>query len=105
MRSITVPGRLPERNSSIAATVSAALRPMSRGTGVVTAVLVAWQPEQADAPGGAGDAAGTAPAEESTKAAARITHAGFIDLPPKRRSGGRSAAAPTVHDISMLWFL
>jgi hypothetical protein len=37
----------------MAATISSALHPVIFGTGVSAAVPVAWQPEQAAAPGGA----------------------------------------------------
>src|SRR5260370_19966489 len=53
MRSITVPGRWPERNACTAATVSAGLPPISRLTGVSIDRDAGWQPEQDDAPGGA----------------------------------------------------
>ncbi len=51
MRSITVADRLPERNSCIAAMISAGLRPASGGTDVFNALLAGWQPEHAAAPG------------------------------------------------------
>src|SRR5215475_10405189 len=53
MRSITVPGRLPVRNSVIAVVICAASRPLRRGTGVETPDDAGWQPLQDDAPGGA----------------------------------------------------
>ena len=52
MRSMTVPGRCPLRNSCIAVRMSAALRPTSRVNGVSAQRLIGWQPEQAAAPGG-----------------------------------------------------
>src|SRR5690242_4503445 len=53
MRSITVAGRLPVRNSLIAVVICAASRPLRRGTGVATPAVAGWQPLQDDAPGGA----------------------------------------------------
>src|SRR5262245_43428807 len=53
MRSITVAGRLPVRNSVIAAVICAASCPLRRGTGVATPDVAGWQPVQDDAPGGA----------------------------------------------------
>src|SRR3954453_13339530 len=53
MRSITVAGRLPVRNSVIAVVICAASRPTRRGTGVATPAVAGWQPLQDDAPGGA----------------------------------------------------
>src|SRR5262245_54252831 len=52
-RCITVDGTCPDLNACMAVTMSAGLRPMSRGTVVSTDRAVAWQPEQASAPGGA----------------------------------------------------
>ena len=54
-RCITVDGSCPDLNACIAVTMSAGLRPMSRGTVVSTDRAVAWQPEQASAPGGASE--------------------------------------------------
>src|SRR5690242_535238 len=53
MRSITVAGRLPVRNSVIAVVICAAACPLRRGTGVATPDVAGWQPVQDDAPGGA----------------------------------------------------
>src|SRR5262249_33120818 len=53
MRSITVDGTWPDFNAAIAATMSAGLRPMSRGTVVCAVRAAGWQPEQERAPGGA----------------------------------------------------
>src|SRR5215831_7236193 len=53
MRSITVAGRLPVRNSVIAGVICVASRPTRRGTGVATPAVAGWQPLQDDAPGGA----------------------------------------------------
>ena len=52
IRPITVEGRSPERKACIAAMISSGLRPTIRGTGVATAALAGWQPEQEAAPGG-----------------------------------------------------
>ena len=71
MRSITVAGRCPARKACIAATISAAGRPTRRGTGVCTAALAAWQPEQELAPGGASAAAATAPRPDTKRPATR----------------------------------
>src|SRR5262245_10500038 len=53
MRSITVAGRLPVRNSVMAVVIWAASRPLRRGTGVATPDVAGWQPVQDEAPGGA----------------------------------------------------
>src|SRR5262245_51252412 len=53
MRSMTVVGRLPARNSAIAATISVASRPLRRGTGTPESRVAGWQPLHDDAPGGA----------------------------------------------------
>src|SRR5882672_5859039 len=53
MRSITVAGRLPVRNSVMAVVICPASRPLRRGTGVATPAVAGWQPLQDDAPGGA----------------------------------------------------
>src|SRR5262245_30457181 len=53
MRSITVAGRLPVRNSVIAVVICAASRPTRRGTGVAIPAVAGWQQLQDDAPGGA----------------------------------------------------
>src|SRR5438132_12331019 len=69
MRSITVVGRCPARKACIAVTISTAGRPARRGTGVCTAALAAWHPEQELAPGGASAAAALAgPASDTSKA-------------------------------------
>src|SRR5215468_8387438 len=52
MRSMMVVGRLPVRNSVMAATMSLALRPLRRGTGVATDWVAGWQPLQDAAPAG-----------------------------------------------------
>src|SRR5690242_21165749 len=52
-RGMIVPGRVPPRKARISSAIRAAGRPASRGTGVSTAALAAWQPEQELAPGGA----------------------------------------------------
>src|SRR6516225_4097862 len=53
MRSITVDGTCPDLNACMAATMSAGLRPMSRGTVVCAVRAAGWQPEQERTPGGA----------------------------------------------------
>src|SRR5262249_47712365 len=53
MRSITVAGSCPDLKPCIAVTMSAGLRPTSRGTVVSTQRAVGWQPEQDAAPAGA----------------------------------------------------
>ena len=53
IRPITVEGSCPDLNASIAVTMSAGLRPLSRGTVVSAARVAAWQPEQERAPGAA----------------------------------------------------
>src|SRR5262249_23283042 len=53
VRAITGDGTLPRFNACIAATMSAGLRPMSRGTVVCAVRAAGWQPEQERAPGGA----------------------------------------------------
>src|SRR5690349_8989272 len=53
MRFITVAGVVPARKPCIAVTMAPGSRPMRRGTSVLTALEVAWQPEQERAPGGA----------------------------------------------------
>jgi hypothetical protein len=80
---MTVEGRSPERKASIAAMISSGLRSRIRGTGVFTAALAAWQPEQEAAPGG-GPAA-IAPAEKtkgSTSAPTRLATAAGDPLTP-----------------------
>src|SRR5207302_8563966 len=82
IRSMTVPGRWPERNSRIAATISAVARPARRGTGVCTAELAAGQPEHELAPGGASAAAAArGPASEISSASRQITRAPSIAAP------------------------
>src|SRR5882672_891969 len=71
MRSITVAGRLPVRNSVIAVVICAASRPLRRGTGVATPAVAGWQPLQDDAPGGA-SAAGAMLLTASMTVAANI---------------------------------
>src|SRR5215475_832461 len=70
-RCITVDGCCPDLNACMAATMSAGLRPISRGTVVSTGRAVAWQPEQASAPGGAS----AGPAAEAGAIIARNTAA------------------------------
>ncbi len=60
MRPITVDGRSPERNASIAATISAGFCPRSGATFVCAEALGGWHPEQEDAPGGGAAPAGAA---------------------------------------------
>ncbi len=73
MRSITVAGRCPARKACISVTISAERRPTRRTTGVGTAALAEWQPEQELAPGGASDATALAdPARETNRANPRI---------------------------------
>jgi hypothetical protein len=67
IRPMTVEGRWPERKACIVATISAGSRPRIDGTGVITSVLVAWQPEQEEPPGGS-SAAAAALAAASTNA-------------------------------------
>ena len=57
IRPITVDERSPERNSCIAATISAGSRPRIGGTVVSTEVLGGWQPEHENVPGGGSAAA------------------------------------------------
>src|SRR5206468_5101442 len=52
IRPMTVEGRSPERKASMAPMISSGLRPRIGGTGVSTAALAGWQPEQELAPGG-----------------------------------------------------
>src|SRR5262249_19418783 len=90
MRSITVAGRLPVRNSVIAVTICAASRPLRRGTGVATPAVAGWQPLQDDAPGGA--SAAEALAISASRVAApnpntRTVSMAFLALP--RRQPGR----------------
>src|SRR5262245_54216431 len=53
IRSITVDGTCPALNACMTATMSAGLRPISRGTAASAVCVDAWQPEQERAPGGA----------------------------------------------------
>src|SRR5262249_34780615 len=71
-RFITVDGTCPDLKPCIAVTMSAGLRPISRGTVVSTKRAVGWQPEQDAAPGGAsaGPAAEAGPIIVRTNAAA-----------------------------------
>src|SRR5215510_11239089 len=90
MRSITVAGRLPVRNSVMAVVICAASRPARRGTGVATPAVAGWQPLQDDAPGGA-SAAEALPVSAGSMAApnanTRIVSMAFLALP--RRQPGR----------------
>lgn len=52
MRSITVAGRRPLRNSCSAFTIEERSAPASRGTAADACAEAAWQPEHAEAPGG-----------------------------------------------------
>src|SRR5438105_10161271 len=70
MRSITVAGFCPDRNASIAATISAGLRPAMRGTRVSTFALAAWQPVHDAAPGGGTAGAALAAVTQANKYAA-----------------------------------
>src|SRR6266852_6600049 len=85
MRSITVDGRWPDLNASIAATMSPGLRSMSRGTVVSTDWAAGWQPEQDMAPGGAsaGPAARAGPINPKTSAAAVTMRVAFMSEPPE----------------------
>src|SRR5947208_13034270 len=90
MRSITVAGRLPVRNSVIAVVICAASRPLRRGTGVATPAVAGWQPLQDDAPGGA--SAALAPGISASSMAApnantRTVSMALLALP--RRQLGR----------------
>jgi len=72
MRFITVAGFCPERNASMAATISEAGRPAIRGTRVSILGSAAWQPVHDAAPGGgtAGAAVPVAQANRYTAATA-----------------------------------
>src|SRR5437899_12413298 len=84
MRPITVEGVRPDLNASIAAAMSAGLRPVSRGT-VVSTRLAGWQPEQDVAPGGASASPAAQAFSTSAKPSAAANRAGmtFMAGPPK----------------------
>src|SRR5262245_27594405 len=94
MRSITVDGSCPDLNACIAVTMSAGLRPISRGTVVSTDFDAEWQPEQDVAPGGAseGPAADAGVITASSKAATAKKRALFMSEPchqaPQQRLSG-----------------
>src|SRR5712692_3611578 len=95
MRSMTVDGFCPERNACMAATISAGLRPASRGTLVSTLALVGWQPVQEVAPDGGAAAvpAACARAKRHTPATAVPAALMFVlqtKNPERRPYGGRS---------------
>src|SRR5262249_15029449 len=87
MRSITVDGTWPDLNACMAATMSAGLRPVSRGTVVCAVRAAGWQPEQDSAPGGAsaGPAAEACPIKVKTKAIAVTTRVAFMSGLPNAR--------------------
>src|SRR5262249_62259396 len=85
MRSITVPGFCPERNASMAATISAGSRPTSRGTRASPLALVGWQPEHEGAPDGG---VGAAAAAGGKKNEGGMGSATAIPPPPSAASGG-----------------
>lgn len=88
IRSMTVAGRVPERNSCMALTMSARSRPARRGTGVVTPGEAAWQPEHAAAPaGGSAEAATAAAIEAHPIAAARRLRMAYTRAMPWFLSG------------------
>src|SRR5438270_5361042 len=60
-----VAGRLPARNSAMAATICAGSRPTRRGTGVSTERPAGWQPEHAAAPAGMSAAKAAVPANSN----------------------------------------
>src|SRR5262249_50817347 len=84
-RCITVDGVCPDLNACMAATMSAGLRPMSRGTLVSTDRAVACQPEQDSAPGGAsaGPAARASAVRVKTKAAVVTMRVAFMSGSPE----------------------
>src|SRR5829696_1275929 len=92
MRSITVAARWPERNSCIACMMSFASRPRIGTTGNPSCAG-AWQPEQADAPGGASVCA-AAGAASATQKPARIACFAVMEAPRRRARRRWRAAAP-----------
>src|SRR3954451_18821544 len=85
IRPITGEGSCPDLNASIAVTMSAGVRPLSRGTAVSAALVAGWQPEQERAPGGAsaGPAAAAQSINAKTRAAATAIRVAFISEPPE----------------------
>src|SRR6476646_4574251 len=85
IRPITVEGSCPDLNASIAVTMSAGLRPLSRGTVVSAARVAAWQPEQERAPGGAsaGPAAAAQSINAKTSVAATTMRVASMSEPPE----------------------
>src|SRR6266496_2991379 len=109
MRSMTVEGSCPDLNACMAVTMSAGLRPTSRGTVVSTNLAAGWQPEQAAAPAGAsaGPAAQIVPAqggpiEPRTNAAVIAMRVAFISEPPNYSSApiGRVRFSENRHAFS-----
>jgi hypothetical protein len=107
IRPITVPDLSPERNAFICAKISPAARPASRGTGDSTFGPSGWQPEQADAPGGAGEAACAAPAIARISTAATAARVDIMRRPPYSLGGASPTRRPirTAHTMRMFWFL
>src|SRR5260370_19269930 len=69
MRSIAAAGRCPARKACISVTIAGGGRPTRRATGVGSAALAEWQPEQELAPGGASGATALAgPVRETNTA-------------------------------------
>jgi len=107
IRSMTVAGRLPARNSCIALTISAGSSPTSRGTGDTTPAAAAWQPEHAVAPAGAAAFADAGAEKKETNTPVDTINARIvcIFMLPKGRAAAFTAAALPAYTSSMPWFL
>ncbi len=101
IRSMTVAARCPLRNSCIAVTMSAGLRPASRVNGVSTARLAGWQPEQAAAPAGATSMADAALADTQSAINACKTIDASHDFLPNAKSHG---CLTQPHALLRSWF-
>jgi hypothetical protein len=100
-----VPERCPALNAIIAAAVSAAGLPTSRGTGVFTLAFAAWQPEHATAPAGA-SAADAAPVIIRAAIAATDARVAFMLASPGKNGTAAFATPPFpfAYAIAMEWF-